>query len=158
MRAWLSSPVGPLLIEATARGVSRIAFQHGEGYGPSAEEEGGTAAGASLLRAACQQLAEYFAGGRRTFDLPLDLRGSDFQRRVWGAIAAIPYGATASYGAVAAAAGAPGAARAAGRACGANPVAIVIPCHRVLAADGGLHGFGGGLAAKGWLLAHEGRR
>lgn len=102
-------------------------------------------------------MREYFEGSRRDFDLPLDIdSGSAFQRRVWAAIAEIPYGSTASYAEVAAAAGSPGAFRAAGSACGNNPVALVVPCHRVLASGGRLGGYGGGLEAKVWLLRHEG--
>jgi methylated-DNA-[protein]-cysteine S-methyltransferase len=104
-----------------------------------------------------QQLLEYFDGTRRDFDLPLDLdRGSPFQRRVWEVIARIPYGEVASYAEVAQLAGAPGAFRAAGTACGANPVAIVTPCHRVVASGNKLGGYGLGLESKVWLLRHEG--
>ena len=154
MRAVIDSPVGPLLVEASERGVSRIEFM-GSGSNPLPRGEGRVSEEGPVLLEAARQLAGYFAGRRRVFDLPLDLGGSDFQRRVWRAIAAIPFGETASYAAVATAAGSPTACRAAGAACGANPVAIVIPCHRVVASDGGLQGFGGGLAAKAWLLAHE---
>lgn len=104
------------------------------------------------------QLREYFDGQRRNFDIPIDLgTGSEFRRRVWQAIARIPYGETLSYAEVAAEAGNPSAYRAAGSACGANPIAIVIPCHRVVGSDKRLHGFGGGLDTKAWLLQHEGR-
>jgi methylated-DNA-[protein]-cysteine S-methyltransferase len=101
------------------------------------------------------QLAEYFAGTRRTFELPLHPAGTPFQQRVWGALRDIPYGETASYGQTAAAVGAPSAARAVGLANGQNPISIVVPCHRVVGADGSLTGYGGGLPAKQWLLAHE---
>ena len=101
------------------------------------------------------QLGEYFAGTRTDFDLPLNATGSAFQKRVWAALAEIPYGATTSYGKVAAAVGAPDAARAVGLANGQNPIPIVVPCHRVIGADGSLTGYGGGLDAKRWLLAHE---
>jgi methylated-DNA-[protein]-cysteine S-methyltransferase len=105
--------------------------------------------------AARTQLAEYFAGTRTTFDLPLDPRGTAFQRQVWDALRAIPYGSTKSYGQIADEIGAPGAARAVGAANHDNPLAIVVPCHRVLGADGSLVGFAGGLAQKRALLDLE---
>lgn len=102
-----------------------------------------------------QQLAEYFAGERTAFDLPLHLEGTDFQRRVWAALRDIPYGETWSYGQLAAHIGSPGASRAVGLANGRNPVAIVVPCHRVVGADGKLTGYGGGLERKQLLLDLE---
>ena len=101
------------------------------------------------------QLSEYFAGNRREFDLPLNARGTAFQKRVWTALCDIPYGETASYGATATAIGTPTASRAVGLANGQNPISIVVPCHRVVGADGSLTGYGGGIEAKRWLLAHE---
>jgi methylated-DNA-[protein]-cysteine S-methyltransferase len=101
------------------------------------------------------QLAEYFAGERRDFDLPLHAIGTVFQKRVWQALLDIPYGRTASYGATALAIGAPTSSRAVGLANGQNPISIVVPCHRVIGANGSLTGYGGGMAAKQWLLAHE---
>ncbi len=108
------------------------------------------------LRAALIQLREYFARERRQFDLPLDPAGTEFQRRVWQMVAAIPYGETVSYGSIAARLGAAQKARAVGAAVGANPIPIIIPCHRVIGADGALTGYGGGLRTKIWLLRHEG--
>ena len=101
------------------------------------------------------QLGEYFAGTRTEFDLPLHASGSAFQKRVWAALTEIPYGETQSYGTTAAAIGAPDAARAVGLANGQNPISIIVPCHRVIGADGSLTGYGGGLPAKRWLLGHE---
>ena len=101
------------------------------------------------------QLAEYFAGRRTAFDLPLDPRGTPFQLRVWAALRDIPYGATASYGQVASRLGQPGAARAVGGANNRNPLPIVVPCHRVIGADGALVGYGGGLHVKEYLLQLE---
>jgi methylated-DNA-[protein]-cysteine S-methyltransferase len=101
------------------------------------------------------QLAEYFAGTRTEFDLPLHMIGTEWQRRVWAALLVIPCGETTSYGAIAASLGVPHAARAVGWANGQNPVPIIVPCHRVIGADGSLTGYGGGLDAKRWLLAHE---
>jgi methylated-DNA-[protein]-cysteine S-methyltransferase len=102
------------------------------------------------------QLDEYFAGTRTVFDLPLHPTGSAFQLRVWEALCDIRYGETASYGEVATMLGKPGAFRAVGAANGRNPIAIIVPCHRVIGANGSLVGYGGGLAAKRWLLGHEG--
>ena len=108
-----------------------------------------------LLRASATQLEEYFAGRRRRFDLPLDLRGTPFQLRAWSALAEIPYGTTVSYGEQARRLGVPTAVRAIGAANGSNPLPIVLPCHRVIGANGALTGYGGGLDMKRWLLAHE---
>jgi len=102
-----------------------------------------------------EQLGEYFAGTRRTFDLKLNAAGSAFQKRVWSALVEIPYGETTSYGKTAAAIGTPDAARAVGLANGQNPISIVVPCHRVIGANGSLTGYAGGLDAKRWLLSHE---
>jgi len=101
------------------------------------------------------QLGEYFAGTRTSFDLPLHLVGSAWQRKVWTALLEIPCGETESYGALAARIGSPGAARAVGLANGQNPVPVIVPCHRVIGANGSLTGYGGGLDAKRWLLSHE---
>jgi methylated-DNA-[protein]-cysteine S-methyltransferase len=101
-------------------------------------------------------LEEYFARARTTFDLPLDPSGTAFQRRVWDALRAIPYGATTSYGELARRLGDPRATRAVGTANGQNPIPIIVPCHRVIGAHGELTGFGGGLDRKRWLLEHEG--
>ena len=111
----------------------------------------------AALRRAKRQLREYFDGGRRAFDLPLDPAGTDFQRRVWQQLGRIPYGETLSYGALARRLRRPGAARAVGAANGRNPLAVVVPCHRVIGADGALTGYGGGLPVKQALLALERR-
>jgi methylated-DNA-[protein]-cysteine S-methyltransferase len=107
------------------------------------------------LAYAVEQLNAYFAGELRDFDLPLKMRGTEFQRRVWAALREIPYGETISYGELARWVGNPKASRAVGLANGRNPVAIVVPCHRVIGADGSLTGYGGGLERKVWLLEHE---
>ena len=101
------------------------------------------------------QLEEYFAGDRREFDLPLHPTGTPFQQRVWRALCEIPFGETASYSETAVAIGAPTAVRAVGHANGQNPIPIIVPCHRVVGANGSLTGYGGGLDAKRWLLSHE---
>ena len=149
------SPIGPLGLSASPRGLTRLDFLGSE----TVFSEEGTATGAeesAILAEAARQLEAYFAGSLRQFELPLDLSGTAFQQRAWQAIGRIPFGELVSYAEIAATAGNPKAYRAAGAACGANPVAIVIPCHRVVGSDKGLHGFGGGLDVKRWLLAHEG--
>lgn len=108
-----------------------------------------------VLAETARQLTGYFAGERRSFDLPLAFRGTPFQQRVWAALLAIPFGETRSYADIARAIGAPTATRAVGAANGRNPISIVAPCHRVVGANGALTGFAGGLAAKRYLLTHE---
>jgi methylated-DNA-[protein]-cysteine S-methyltransferase len=103
-----------------------------------------------------RQLKQYFEGTRRKFDLPLRMAGTAFQQRVWRELTEIPYGATWSYGELAKRIGKPSASRAVGLANGRNPISILVPCHRVIGADGSLTGYGGGLERKRWLLAHEG--
>lgn len=154
------SPVGDLLLTATDRGLSRVYFErhrHMDRIDPAwvprdRAADGG--AGGVLDRAAAQ-LAEYFAGRRRAFELPLDPRGTDFQRRVWALLGEIPWGTTVSYGELARRHGDLLATRAVAGANARNPVSIVVPCHRVIGADGSLTGFGGGIERKRWLLRHE---
>jgi methylated-DNA-[protein]-cysteine S-methyltransferase len=110
-----------------------------------------------LLENARVQLTEYFAGDRDAFELPLALDGTDFQRAVWKALTKIPFGETRSYRDIAKAIGRPSAVRAVGAANGANPIAVIVPCHRVIGANGALTGYGGGLPRKKWLLKHEQR-
>jgi len=109
----------------------------------------------AVLAATARQLSEWFAGDRQDFDLPLDLQGTAFQREVWEALVAIPFGRTTSYGQLASELGRHGGARAVGAAVGRNPVSVVVPCHRVVGADGRLTGFAGGTDAKSFLLRHE---
>ena len=118
----------------------------------------GAGADTDLLRHVDAQLREYFAGERTEFELPLELRGPEFHKRVWKALLGIPYGETISYGALAQRVGSPAHARAVGAANGANPIAIVVPCHRVIGADGTLVGYGGGLRRKQMLLDLESKR
>jgi methylated-DNA-[protein]-cysteine S-methyltransferase len=108
------------------------------------------------LRAALAEVREYFAGQRRRFDVPVSPAGTEFQRRVWKAICDIPFGETASYSQLAEGLGGALRTRAVGAAAGANPIPIIIPCHRVVGADGSMTGYGGGLKMKVWLLQHEG--
>ncbi len=147
----IDSPVGRLSIAEAGGAVVRIAWSDHEAGEPQAQP-GET----PLLARAAQQLGEYFAGTRRDFDLPLDPAGTPFQRRVWTEMARIPFGATESYGTLARKTGS--VARAVGGACGANPIPIVIPCHRVVAGGGALGGFSGGTgpATKRALLELEG--
>ncbi|NLW96616.1 MAG: methylated-DNA--[protein]-cysteine S-methyltransferase [Xanthomonadaceae bacterium] len=150
----LDSPLGPLFIAAGDTALHAIEFRRNRHRVRRGDDwrEGDS----PLLRRARQQLEEYFAGRRRVFDLPLAPRGTAFQREVWHALALIPYGATISYAELAARVGRPTAVRAVGAANGRNPLPIVLPCHRVIGADGSLTGFGGGLPAKQYLLKLEG--
>jgi methylated-DNA-[protein]-cysteine S-methyltransferase len=157
----VESPCGPLLCVVDEAGaVVRIEFRNGGGAEEAVERM--KAAGAEIVEDAGRtaevrrQLAEYFAGERRQFDLPLAPQGTLFERAVWAELAKIPFGETRSYGEIATTLGRPGAARAVGRANGANPIPIVVPCHRVIGADGSLTGFGGGLDVKSRLLELEG--
>jgi len=118
----------------------------------------GTRDDAAVVNAVEAQISEYFAARRTRFDVPLDLRGPEFHRRVWAALLEIPYGMTMSYGQLAAKLGAPETARAVGTANGANPIAIIVPCHRAIGADGSLVGYGGGLRRKQLLLDLEAGR
>lgn len=111
--------------------------------------------GHPVLTQAAEQLAQYFAGDRQEFTVPLDPSGTEFQQSVWTALAAIPYGTTCSYRELARRLGRPTATRAVGAANGRNPLSIFLPCHRVVGADGSLTGFAGGLDTKAWLLRHE---
>jgi methylated-DNA-[protein]-cysteine S-methyltransferase len=122
---------------------------------PNHPAPGGTRGKHPVLTAATKQLREYFAGKRTDFDLPLAPRGTAFQQRVWKQLLRIGHGETCSYAEVARAIGAPTASRAVGAANGKNPIAIIIPCHRVIGASGALTGYGGGMPTKRWLLEHE---
>ena len=152
--SWYDSPVGRLLLAGDPQGLTLISFPSGsrtERPAPGWRQDDG------VLAAAISQLAEYFAGTRQTFSLPLRPTGTAFQLSVWAALREIPFGATLSYGELARRIGRPSAARAVGAANGANPLPIVVPCHRVIGADASLTGFGGGLDTKRFLLAHEAR-
>ena len=164
------SPVGHLELAMSERGLAGVAFggRWSAPWGNGREtKENQSRVGQSSVRWVEQperflevrrQLDEYFAGKRRTFDLPLDLRGLDFHRRCWQALLRIPYGETRSYAQLAAEVGSPRSSRAVGQANHHNPIAIIVPCHRVIASDGTLGGYGGGLAAKEFLLELEGAR
>lgn len=150
----IETPVGYLLLRADDQALHGIHF---EGPHPPAQDDPAMPMGDnSVLRRARQQLEEYFQGTRRQFDLPLAPRGTPFQLEVWKALASIPYGRTMSYGQLAAQLRRPSAMRAVGAANGRNPLPIVVPCHRVIGADGGLTGFSGGISIKRMLLEIEG--
>jgi len=149
---YLDSPLGALLVVRDESGLSGLYLPSGRHPVTVAPEWVRDDAAFDDVRT---QLEEYFAGHRRTFDLPLHSSGTAFQQRVWTALLDIPYGETTSYGKTAAAIGAPTASRAVGLANGQNPIPIIVPCHRVIGANGALTGYGGGLDAKRWLLALE---
>ncbi len=150
----IETPIGPLLILGDGEGL-RAVYMRDQKYRPPAGSDWQRADDREYFRAAREQLRAYFGRELREFDLPLLMEGTGFQIRVWRALQEIPYGATESYGRLAARLGSPGASRAVGLANGHNPFAIVVPCHRVVGADGSLTGYGGGLARKRWLLDHE---
>ncbi len=148
----IPSPLGQLLLTATPRGLSGL-WVLGEKHCPVLAPE--WQENPAVFTNATTQLQEYFSGTRQTFDLPLDVSGSAFQQEAWAALQQIPYGTTLTYQQQATAMGRPAAVRAVGTANGRNPVSIVVPCHRVIGANGSLTGYGGGLPAKQWLLSHE---
>ena len=149
---YFDSPVGKLLLAADESGLRHIGFELGRHPVWIGDDWTRDGTGFDLVRA---QLSAYFAGELKEFDLPLAPRGSAFQLGVWEQLRRIPYGATISYGELAERIGDPSAARAVGAANGQNPLPIVVPCHRVIGADGSLTGFGGGIATKRFLLDHE---
>lgn len=153
-RSIFETPVGPLLAVVCNGHLTQLSFHHRNSQ-PVGAIDRPDARDAELLETVEGQIAEYFARVRTQFDLPLDLQGPAFHRRVWAALCEIPYGQTTSYGQLAADLGDPGLARAVGTANGANPVAIIVPCHRVIGADGSLVGYGGGLDRKRILLDLE---
>jgi len=146
------SPIGELLLAGDGRGLQRLSMQAARrpvAIDPRWERDDGAFADVR------DQLAQYFDGARREFDVELDLVGNPFELRVWDALLEIPYGETVSYGEIAAGLGQPAAARAVGLANGRNPVVLIVPCHRVIGADGSLTGYGGGLERKQFLLDLE---
>jgi methylated-DNA-[protein]-cysteine S-methyltransferase len=149
------TPVGELTLVASDHGLRAILWPKLSAARAGIQPRPYRNPGHPILKRTAAQLDEYFAGSRTAFDIPLDLQGTRFQLAAWRSLADIPYGTTTSYGRQAAALGIPKAARAVGAANGANPVCIVLPCHRVIGANGSLTGFGGGLPVKQWLLDHE---
>ena len=149
----VDSPIGPLTLTA-ADGLLTGVYMHEQRHAPTASTE--WIRDDAWFTPATGQLEAYFAGDLMTFDLPMRLNGTEFQRQVWTGLQAIPYGETISYGELARRVGNPGASRAVGLANGRNPTAIVVPCHRVIGSNGQLAGYGGGIDRKVWLLEHEG--
>jgi methylated-DNA-[protein]-cysteine S-methyltransferase len=148
------SPQGQILLAASDAGIAGVYFQ-GQKYFPKDDAQWGRDAKNAFLLQAKRELAEYFAGRRKRFEVALDPCGTPFQKAVWRAISGVAYGETISYGELARRAGASGRARAAGAATGRNPIGIIVPCHRIVGADGSLTGYAGGLARKRALLALE---
>ena len=153
----IDSPVGRLLLGARAGGLTAVYFEpHAPELRAEWRPDDGSRAGASgTLDAASAQLAAYFTGALTMFDLPLSPTGTAFQCRVWDTLRRIPFGESTTYGELARRIGAPHAAGAVGAANGRNPLPVIVPCHRVIGADGTLTGFGGGIERKHWLLEHE---
>jgi len=157
-RTWyatIASPFGPICLVSTEQGLVRVDFQCGDRPlqpDPAWQEDTG------VLGSAKRQLQEYFQGRRRQFELSLAPAGTPFQHRVWQELQRIPFGTTLTYGELAQRLGMPGGARAVGHANGRNPLAIVIPCHRLIGSDGQLRGYAGGIALKQGLLQLEGVR
>ncbi len=149
----LDSPIGPITLTASDGYLTGV-HMHEQRHAPTASEE--WVRDDEALRPVAEQLAAYFAGRLTRFDLPMRLSGTEFQQTVWCALRDIPFGETMSYGELARRVGRPGASRAVGLANGRNPVAIIVPCHRVIGSDGSLTGYGGGIDRKVWLLEHEG--
>ncbi len=150
----IESPIGPLTLTSDGSSLTGVYFEGRggpPGHDPDWERDD------SRLRTATEQLEEYFAGERSTFQLPLSPQGSPFQRKVWDALVRIPFATTLSYGELACRIGLPGAARAVGQANGSNPLAVIVPCHRVIGSNGRLTGYGGGKERKRWLLNFERR-
>jgi methylated-DNA-[protein]-cysteine S-methyltransferase len=150
----MESPIGRLLLTSDGEALTGLYME--PSHKAQSTEGWALDAGSAALAATLRQLKEYFSGARREFDLPLRLAGSPFQQRVWHELTEIPFGVTWSYGQLARRIGKPSASRAVGLANGRNPISILVPCHRVIGADGSLTGYGGGLERKRWLLAHEG--
>jgi methylated-DNA-[protein]-cysteine S-methyltransferase len=148
----LDTPVGELLLIGDGDALTGL-YMNAQKYAREVQNDWRRAA--QPFVAAVEQLRAYFAGALRTFELPLAPHGTPFQRTVWRALRDIPFGRTESYGALAQRIDAPGAARAVGLANGHNPIGIIVPCHRVIGANGSLTGYGGGIERKRWLLAHE---
>ncbi|WP_176595867.1 MULTISPECIES: methylated-DNA--[protein]-cysteine S-methyltransferase [Sphingobium] len=152
----MASPVGELTLVASAKGLAAVLWEN-DVPGRVKLDPRAPADDHSVLEEAGRQLGEYFAGQREAFDLPLDFKGTDFQKSVWAALLTIPFGETRSYADIASQIGKPSACRAVGAANGRNPISIIAPCHRVVGANGALTGFAGGLKAKRYLLGLEGR-
>lgn len=150
----IESPIGRLLLTGDQQSLTGLYMDEARDY---AAQRAMRAEDSGQFSAAIEQLDDYFAGNANRFDLALAPAGTEFQRAVWDALTMIPHGETRSYGQIAAQIGRPKAARAVGMANNRNPIAVIIPCHRVIGADGSMVGYGGGLDRKTWLLEHERR-
>ena len=148
----LSTPIGDVIVWGDGEGVSGLEFTD---LFRATDVRTRCKRDDAAFESVATQLAAYFAGELTTFDVPLAISGTPFQQRVWTALRAIPFGSTTTYGTLAAQLGVPRATRAVGAANGRNPISIIIPCHRLIGADGSLTGYGGGMHRKQWLLAHE---
>jgi len=151
----VTAPFGDVTVVASDFGVRYVMFAEDAHPKPLSNIDIHVDPQHPVVKSTLDQLGEYFNGARTAFDVSLDLRGTEFQVATWKSLAEIPFGKTISYGEQAALIGRPKAVRAVGGANGRNPVAIVLPCHRVIGANGSLTGFGGGIAVKQWLLQHE---
>ena len=151
---WLDSPLGRLLLTSDGKSLTGLYLQ-GQKHFPGQIAGWQQAEQVDPFGQVQVQLQEYFAHQRQQFDVPIQLQGTDFQRQVWHLLCQIPYGETISYGELAQAIQQPTAARAVGAANGRNPIAVIVPCHRVIASSGKLTGYAGGLNRKQWLLGHE---
>jgi len=150
----MNSPIGELLLVGDGTSLTQLLMLNQKYYGSETQED--WQRDDTIFRAAREQLEAYFAGELRAFDLPLAPSGTAFQQKVWQALRDIPYAQTESYGALAKRIDSPKASRAVGMANGHNPISIIVPCHRVIGANGNLTGYGGGIERKRWLLEHEG--
>lgn len=153
---YFKSPQGRMLLVADGKGLSHVSFI-GQKYAPRIAADWRRDAAHPLLRRAKRELGEYFSGKRQRFSVKLAPRGTPFQRSVWKAISGVGFGTTIAYAELARRAGRPGSARAAGAATGRNPIGVIVPCHRIVGANGSLTGYAGGLAKKRALLALEAR-
>lgn len=154
----MNSPVGMLTLVASESALRAVLWEKDDSpRDASAARMSPASPNNKVLVAAETQLREYFAGKRKSFDLPLEMHGTDFQKRVWHELTRIPFGTTATYAEIAARVGKPKACRAVGAANRSNPISIIVPCHRVVGVGGALTGFGGGIKAKAYLLEHEAR-
>lgn len=154
----IDSAVGELRIVASEAGITAVLWPNDDSNRvplPDGVEEVEASDSHPILALAAKELGEYFAGDRQHFEVPLDPDGTAFQQQAWLALRAIPYGETVSYGEQAERMGDKNKARAVGAANGRNPISIIVPCHRVVGANGSLTGFAGGIETKQWLLAHE---
>lgn len=148
----MKSPVGALLLTSNGHDLTGLYLS---GHRLYREMQQKSEKNTALFQDARRQLGEYFAGKRKQFDLPIALDGTDFQKKVWNLLQQVPYGETLSYADMAKKMGSPLASRAVGTANGKNPISLIVPCHRIIASNGAMAGYAGGVAAKKWLLSHE---